>query len=210
MAMHPPTRSPIRAPLRARVLAGVLAGWVLAGQSGTVQAQAVPQRAQTQERAERPELGVLPDARAGSPVRLRVWGFEVYDARLWTLAGFDPQRLAEHAFALELVYLRRLQGAAIAQRSIEEMQRLSDLATGQREQWQERLRQLLPDVSAGDRLTGVHWPGRGAEFWHNGRRLGQIEDVRLASLFFGIWLDEKTSEPGLRAQMLRGLQGSRP
>lgn len=183
-------------PLRTAVFASVL----LTGVCVAACAQAVS------EPSARPELSALPDARASAPVRLRVWGFEVYDARLWTRPGFDPQRLAEHAFALELVYLRRLQGSAIAQRSVEEMQRLRALAAGQREQWQERLRQLFPDVSAGDRLTGVHWPGRGAEFWHNGRWIGQIEDTRLASLFFGIWLDEKTSEPGLRAQMLQGLK----
>jgi hypothetical protein len=182
---------------------GVLLGVLLAGLWGTACAQAMPGRGPAPDR---PELRALPDASAGATVRLRVWGFEVYDARLWTLAGFDPQRRAEHAFALELVYLRRLQGAAIAQRSVEEMQRLGTLADAQREQWLERLRQLFPDVAPGDRLTGVHWPGRGAEFWHNGRRLGQIEDLRLASLFFGIWLDEKTSEPGLRAQMLQGLR----
>lgn len=180
--------------------------FVLACACAAADAQPVSGSSSRPERPERPELAALADARAGAPVRLRVWGFEVYDARLWARPGFDPQRLAEQAFALELVYLRRLQGEAIAQRSVEEMQRLTTLAAGQRDQWLERLRQLFPDVSPGDRLTGVHSPGRGAEFWHNGRRLGQVDDLRLASLFFGIWLDEKTSEPGLRAQLLQGLK----
>jgi hypothetical protein len=32
-----------------------------------------------------------------------------------------------------------------------------------------------------------------------------VKDVNFARLFFGIWLDERTSEPKMRAQLLQGL-----
>ena len=51
----------------------------------------------------------LKEHRAVGQARLRVWGFEVYDASLWTAPGFDAQRYAEHRFGLELSYLRRMQ-----------------------------------------------------------------------------------------------------
>ena len=44
----------------------------------------------------------LPGAAPTAPVRMRVWGFEVYDAKLWTRPGFAPAQYARHPFALEL------------------------------------------------------------------------------------------------------------
>jgi hypothetical protein len=154
----------------------------------------------------RPEVtnlgGVVPTA----PVRLRVWGFEVYDARLWTPAGFRHSQYAQHPFALELQYLRRLEGSAIASRSIDEMRRVGSFTDAQAQSWQSAMRELFPDVRQGDRITGINLPGVGAEFWVNGQRVGLIKDATFARLFFGIWLDERTSEPKMRAQLLQGLQ----
>jgi hypothetical protein len=52
----------------------------------------------------------------------------------------------------------------------------------------------------------VNLPGVGAEFWVNGQRVGAVNDLAFARLFFGIWLDERSSEPKMRAQLLQGLQ----
>src|SRR5690606_35058745 len=49
-------------------------------------------------------------------VRLRVWGFEVYDARLFTVSGFKAEQFADHRFGLELSYLRSFKGNDIAER----------------------------------------------------------------------------------------------
>lgn len=154
----------------------------------------------------RPEMtglgGVVPTA----PVRLRVWGFDVYDARLWTPLGFRHGQYTQFPFALELQYLRRLEGAAIASRSIEEMRRVGSFSDAQAQSWLVGMRELFPNVGKGERITGIHVPGEGAEFWVNGQRVGMVKDVAFARLFFGIWLDERTSEPKMRAQLLQGLQ----
>jgi hypothetical protein len=155
---------------------------------------------------ERPEVAALSGVVPTAPVRLRVWGFEVYDARLWTPVGFRHGQYAQHAFALELQYLRRLEGAAIASRSIDEMRRVGNFSDAQAQGWLAALRELFPNVSAGERITGVNLPGVGAEFWVNGQRVGLVSDLAFARLFFGIWLDERSSEPRMRAQLLQGLQ----
>ena len=179
------------------LLVGALAGEVRA-QSTTVTS---PNAAFS-----RPEVtglgGVVPTA----PVRLRVWGFEVYDARLWTPVGFRHGSYTQFPFALELQYLRKLEGAAIASRSIDEMRRVGAFSDAQAQSWLAAMRELFPDVAAGDRITGVNLPGMGAEFWVNGQRVGVVKDPAFARLFFGIWLDERTSEPKMRAQLLQGLQ----
>lgn len=154
----------------------------------------------------RPEVtglgGVVPTA----PVRLRVWGFEVYDARLWTPVGFRHSTYTQFPFALELQYLRKLEGTAIASRSIDEMRRVGPFSDAQAQSWLTAMRELFPDVRQGERITGLNLPGVGAEFWFNGQRVGVVKDPAFARLFFGIWLDERTSEPKMRAQLLQGLQ----
>lgn len=153
----------------------------------------------------RPELAALRGVVPTAPVRLRVWGFEVYDARLWTPQGFRHSQAVQFPFALELQYLRRLEGAAIASRSIEEMRRVGAFSEAQAQSWWMALRELFPNVAAGERITGVNLPGEGAEFWVNGQRVGAVKDPLFARLFFGIWLDERSSEPKMRAQLLQGL-----
>lgn len=154
----------------------------------------------------RPEVSALGGLVPTAPVRLRVWGFEVYDVRLWTPVGFRHGQYPKSPFALELQYLRKLEGSAIASRSIDEMRRVGSFTDAQAQTWLAAMREMFPNVSAGERITGVNLPGEGAEFWVNGQRVGVVKDVNFARLFFGIWLDERTSEPKMRAQLLQGLQ----
>ena len=145
---------------------------------------------------------LVPDARLYGRATMRFLGWDIYQASLWVPADFDPARFEQHVFALELTYLRDLKGRAIAQRSIAEMQRQVTLDDKQAEQWETRMAALFPDVRRGDRITGLYLPGRGARFIANGRELGEVADPRFARLFFGIWLDPRTSEPGLRSALL--------
>ena len=61
---------------------------------------------------------------------------------LWAPPGFVADRYATMPFALELRYLRNLSGAAIAQRSLDEMRRGGELAQATETQW-------LSDMRAG-------------------------------------------------------------
>lgn len=136
--------------------------------------------------------------------RLRFLGLHVYDARLWStqpLAGTDWHG---RALALEIEYARRLDGRAIAERSLDEMRRQREIPRETAARWLERMQAVFPDVGAGDRLTGVLRPGEGARFFANGRALGEVRDAEFARLFFGIWLSEQSSQPALRQALLGG------
>lgn len=149
-----------------------------------------------------PELReALPGARLVGQGRLRFFGLAIYDARLW-LDGAPGPEPWQQPLALELAYARELVGEQIAERSLQEMRRVGDVSAPQAERWLAQMRQLFPDVRAGDRLTGVHRPGEGARFFLNGRRLGEVADAAFARQFFAIWLSPRTSEPALRAQLL--------
>jgi hypothetical protein len=156
----------------------------------------------------RPELKeALPQGRLIGKGRLTVWGFQVYDARLWVLTGFGPASYASQPLALELAYLRAFDAVDVADRSLQEMRRSVAISDAQATQWKAEMLRVIPDVKKGARIMGVHRPGVGAAFWVNGKANGEIRDAEFAKLFFGIWLSPKTSEPKLRDMLLAGAGG---
>ena len=153
-----------------------------------------------------PEVSAeLPGAVAAGAARMRYFGLQIYDARLWVAPGFQPAVFWQSPLALELRYLRSLSGSAIAERSLEEMRRSGPINAAAAQAWLEAMKQVFPDVQSGDRITGLHSPGVGARFWLNGQPRPAVRDAEFSRLFFGIWLSDKTSEPRLRADLLGGL-----
>lgn len=146
----------------------------------------------------------LPQHRLVGKGRLTVWGFQVYDARLWALPSFKPGNLTAQPFALELSYLRDFASRDIAERSITEMRRSADINESQAKAWTYEMQRVIPDIKKGDRVMGIHRPGAGAQLLINGKASGEIRDAEFARLFFGIWLSPQTSEPKVRLALLAG------
>jgi hypothetical protein len=133
---------------------------------------------------------------------LRFVGLRVYEAALWAGPSFSASAPLQHPFALELRYSRRLSGAAIAQRSIDEMRRAGPLPAADEKAWLAAMTRAFPDVSGGDRLCGAYEAGGTVRFFSNGRLTAVVEDAEFARHFFSIWLGEQTSQPALRRQLL--------
>jgi len=152
-------------------------------------------------------LRELPDARLYGSGRLRRYFFHVYDARLWAQPSFEVARFSQLPLALELQYGRALEGALVAERSLEEMQRGAQITPAQQRAWLTAMQRCFPDVVEGDRMTGVQLPGTAARFFVNGALVGEVRDAEFTRLFFGIWLAPTTSEPELRAALLAGARG---
>jgi hypothetical protein len=133
---------------------------------------------------------------------MRWFGFRLYAASLWApSAGLQSNQ----PFALELRYARDIPSKRLVQASIEEMQRLGGLGNEgdvRVARWKAELERVFPDVKTGDVIIGMHTPARGAEFYHQGKLTGRIDDPEFAKAFFAIWLDERTREPALRLQLL--------
>lgn len=150
-----------------------------------------------------PEIAAaLPRARLVGRGEMRYLGFSVYDARLWAEPGFSAAAFEREPFALELIYARRLDGRAIAQRSIELMARPQPIDETRASAWRTAMERAFPDVAPGDRLSGLHHPPGRAAFVHNGRPTATIDDAEFARRFFGIWLAESSTEPQLRRRLL--------
>jgi len=144
----------------------------------------------------------LPLANLAGSSKLTYWGFDVYNASLWVAPTFKAAEFERHAFALELAYLRDFRSEDIARRSLDEMKRLQNISSNRAQQWERAMRDIFPNVKAGDRISGVNQPGMGVQFLTNGQVSGDIRDVEFARLFFGIWLLPDTSEPRLRQALL--------
>jgi Chalcone isomerase-like len=145
----------------------------------------------------------------GAPVkprgtaRLRMLGLNIYDAKLWTVDPFAPERYQASPLALELVYARALKGARIAETSLDEMRRGGPIPDAQAQQWLAFMRQAFPDVKAGHQIVGV-WDPREARssFFVNGAPGEQLQDAAFGERFFGIWLAPHSSQPELRLRLL--------
>jgi hypothetical protein len=201
----------MRAPIPHSAVAGLLL--VLAGLAAPALASSAPPSSSPPGQSPAPSPSqsptppaevttALPSARLVGQGTLRWFGLAVYEARLWAADGFDALRFDAQPFALELRYLRRLDGAAIADRALDEMRRGGPIPDPDAAAWRAAMRAAFPDVSPGDRLTGLHDPAQGTRFHFNGRVTRAVEDTTFARRFYAVWLGTQTSEPALRAALI--------
>jgi hypothetical protein len=122
-----------------------------------------------------------------------------YEATLWTDAG---QWSEQSLFALCLKYNMHFTTQEIVSRSLKEMDGIEALSDAQRKIYETQLTALIPEVKKGDVITALHLPGKGAQFFYNGKHTGNIADTAFADRFFAIWLSPKTSAPDLRTALL--------
>jgi hypothetical protein len=129
-----------------------------------------------------------------------VWTvFRCYWASLYTRTGhFDSQEPA----ILDLEYLRTLSREQTVTISVDEIRRLRPESAESTDQWRASLKQIIPDVTAGERLIGYFDPATGVSFYSAEHALGDIVDKDFASAFLAIWLDPATRAPDLRAALL--------
>lgn len=134
--------------------------------------------------------------------RMRFLGLRIYDIELWSPEPVQAERWADQPLGLVLHYARSLKGPLIAERSLTEMRRQGPISEPDAQRWLQALRDALPDVQEGERLSGRHDPEAGASFWFQGTPRPGLRDPAFSRRFFGIWLAPQSSEPALRAQLL--------
>lgn len=129
-------------------------------------------------------------------------GFHLYDAVLFSGSERVGANWSAQPLVLDLRYARSFKSRTLVQRSLIEMTRLQVATDAERQHWAEQLSHILPDVSAGQHLTGVFLPGDGTRFFSDGKLIGQIAGDAFGRAFFAIWLDPRTSAPDLRAELV--------
>jgi hypothetical protein len=134
---------------------------------------------------------------------LSLYGFRVYYATLWAPAGrYQPEQPA----AFSLHYRRGFTKQRLVDITLSAWTKVGTGTEAQRKAWTMQLLRIWHDVTKGDILTAVVIPGRETRFYNAAGLLGRIEDKEFGLAYLGIWLDEKTLLPELRASLL-GNQG---
>lgn len=145
----------------------------------------------------------LPGAQVLGSGELRLFGWRIYSARLWST---EQPLAADSPFALELTYHREISREQLVEASVREIRRLygKRVSAAQLSDWRAQMQRAFVDVTPGARITGVHLPGVGARFYAGTRLQHEVRDAEFARAFFAIWLDPRTRNPELRARLLGG------
>jgi hypothetical protein len=151
----------------------------IANQNGSVNPQALIETSQT----------------IGSG-KFTYFGLNIYQAKYMSL-----ENSIKNSFALELKYARNFSGESIASETIKQMKK-TGVTHPAIERWENDLKVIFPNIENGHTLTGIYIPQKGTTFLHNGNKIGEIPGDEFSKAFFGIWLDQKTSAPELRTQLL--------
>lgn len=144
----------------------------------------------------------VPEAEKVGEGRMTYLFWDVYDAALYAPNGAWRE---DGPYALRISYLMDLDGGEIADRSALEIHEQGFADEARLATWHAQMRKIFPDVSEGVSLTGVNTGTGESVFYKNNVEIGRIKDEEFGRAFFGIWLDEKTSEPGLRRKLLGAL-----
>ncbi len=141
----------------------------------------------------------VPHAQEVGEARMSVMFWDIYDATLFAPNGkWDGNK----PFALHLTYLRHLGGDKIADRSVQEMRAQGFKDEVKLATWHTQMRQIFPDVSEGDAITGIFTKDGQSLFFKNNMEIGRIQDTEFTQHFSAIWLDPKTSAPSVRLGLL--------
>jgi hypothetical protein len=130
--------------------------------------------------------------------RLKILFWNVYDSVLSTPTGTWH---STGPYQLALTYLRDIPAQQLVDET-EKAWRDQGRNHPDEKQWLQDLLLLWPDVTEGDTLVlAVDAEGNNA-FWLNNRAIGSIDHPDFAAFFGGIWLDEDSPRPALRAKLV--------
>jgi hypothetical protein len=131
--------------------------------------------------------------------RLKVLLWSIYDSRLYAPEGRYERGV--RPLRLEIEYLRDIRAQDLVKRTAKEWDDMGRQHP-ERADWLERLAEMWPDVKANDVLTLELAPSGDATFFHNGSRLGTVEDADFGQHFVDIWLSPDTTRPELRLALI--------
>jgi len=125
--------------------------------------------------------------------------WDIYEATLFAPKGqWNPAK----PFALSIAYFRDIDGKDIADRSVQEIRHQGFDNEVKLAAWNTQMKAIFPDVKDGTVLSAIYFPGKQTTFYSGNQLIGSIKGDDFGQFFFGIWINEKTSEPALRRALL--------
>lgn len=147
-----------------------------------------------------PELGDRPGAAAiVGAASFRVLFWRIFDASLWSPdCVFDWNA----PFALSLTYQHDFTARQLANKTVEEMARLSGKPEQVFDRFGAEFTGCIDDVKAGDRITAISEGADKARLFVNGVERCALERPELRKQFFGIWLARNSAFPEETARLI--------
>ncbi len=163
---------------------------------------AVAMLAATPALANPAELGrALPGAQKVGEARYSMLAVSLFRAELFTTSGnFSWER----PFALTLNYERDAPQSVLLNRTVREMSQRGGVTAASLAPLRTQLATCFPNISRGDRITGVSTGANTARFYHNGAQSCEIDWPGFRRNFFGIWLDGRDGPAARLSAQLRG------
>jgi hypothetical protein len=135
--------------------------------------------------------------------KLSVLFWDIYESQLFTSDGKLPFSHSCQYSLFEITYLRDISKQELLESTIAQWQYLA-IDENEYRSYLAVLEYIWPDIKVGDQLTLLN-KANISVFYFNQKKIGEIESKEFANLFLRIWLDENTSEPELRKQLLGDL-----
>lgn len=132
--------------------------------------------------------------------KLSVFVWDVYQSQLFTESGIFDESF-DQTIALEIEYLRDIDAEDLVDATKKEWLHLG-YQQDDYQAWLTAISDLWPNITEGDKLTCVLTGSKTTDFYFNDQHLGTISDPTFGKGFLSIWLDENTSRPELRAQLI--------
>jgi hypothetical protein len=134
---------------------------------------------------------------------LSVFLIDVYDVGLYAPQG---QWASNKPFALTINYLIDVKSKDIAKESIRIIRKQANHSEAALAKWHTELMRAIPDVKAGDTITGIRTTDGHTIFYKNAEMLSKIDDKDFTDAFFSIWLSQQAENKTLRNKLLKGAQ----
>jgi hypothetical protein len=131
---------------------------------------------------------------------LKVFWFEIYDARLDSLTGQYSQ--ADQPMSLELTYKRDISRKDLLDETAKQWRR-QGLSADQFTPWLALLTDIWPDIRKQDSLMFYQDDQSNGHFYLNDRFIGSVNEPGFSQAFLAIWLSENSAFPEL-SRSLRG------
>ncbi len=129
---------------------------------------------------------------------LKWFGLRIYDVEYREAADGCTPRI------LRITYARRIPAHRLIKATREQWQEIGLEGETRQRRWLKEAGALWPDIKPGEYLQLMVDEAGKSHFSGSGGYLGTIEDPAFGNAFIAIWLSPNTSEPELRAQLIKG------
>jgi hypothetical protein len=126
--------------------------------------------------------------------------WNIYKSKLLTTSGSYPIDVANEKLIFEIKYLTSISNEDLVELTKEQWQHIG-VKEEQYQPFLQELQNIWPNIIEGDTLSLLVNKDN-SDFYFNQKYIGSIEAVGFGQLFIDIWLDDNTSQPELRAELL--------